>query len=83
MLTSELDFVQNQSKVHCTQDDENNQHEYRSEGHYFRLEASLEDKWTDTLKLSYKEATFQTHFLFLSQVQNCTIFCQKTCLLSK
>ena len=37
----------------------------------------------NTLKQSYKEATFQTHFLFLSQVQNCTIFCQKTCLLSK
>ena len=37
----------------------------------------------DTLKQSYKEATFQTHFLFLSQVQNCTIFCQKTCLSSK
>ena len=36
-----------------------------------------------TLKQSYKEAIFQTHFLFLSQVQNCTIFCQKTCLSSK
>ena len=36
-----------------------------------------------TLKQSYKEATFQTHFLFLSQVQNCTFFCQKTCLSSK
>ena len=30
-----------------------------------------------TLKQSYKEATFQTHFLFLSQVQNCTIFAKR------
>ena len=50
-----------------------------------RLEVET-GRWTrpvSTLKQSYKEATFQTHFLFLSQVQNCTIFCQKTCLSSK
>ena len=47
MLTSKLDFIQNNSEIHCTQDGEQNHHEYRSEEHYFRLEASQVDEWTD------------------------------------
>ena len=35
------------SEIPCTQDGEKKQHEYRSEEHYFRLEASREDNWTD------------------------------------
>ena len=37
MLTSELDFVQNKSEIHCSQDGEKNQHEYRIEEHILDL----------------------------------------------
>ena len=52
-------------------------------GNKWNSEQDYQQSGLVTLKQSYKEATFQTHFLFLSQVQNCTIFCQKTCLSSK